>query len=172
MLVVWEDTYFEPLAEILGQVVRKLARSPDGSRPSILHHTARSNTAFDRYVGTTWPKISPRGLPMNPGPIDHVICVIDADKISDLLQQDVPHPPSDANQIASWHIAAEHAWQLRLRHKCPSKGGTIPKPRSGTRRKTSAGAATLPPRASRTAIRTSYSSTCSPGFRDRPEVAR
>ncbi len=120
--MVWEDTYFEPLAEILGHVVRKLTPSTDVPRPSVLNHTARSNSAFERYVNTTWPKVSPRGLPMNPGPIDHVICVIDADKISDLFPQGVPHPPNDSTKVTSWHIAAEQAWHSRLRSKSPEAG--------------------------------------------------
>jgi len=127
VLVVWEDTYFQPLAEILNRVVRKLAPNTDASRPSVLNHTARSNTAFDRYVDTTWPKVSPRGLPMDPGPIDHLICVIDADKISDLLPKDVPRPPNDSSKVAIWNN---------------STGGAAPKARSTRRGKKLSGVAT------------------------------
>ena len=50
VLVVWEDTYFQPLDEILNRVVSKLTPDAEALRPAVLHHTARSNTAFGRYV--------------------------------------------------------------------------------------------------------------------------
>ncbi len=123
VLVVWEDTYFQPLDDILNRVVKKQAPSVEVSRPTVLHHTARSNTAFERYVETTWPKIRVRGLPINPGAVDHVVCVVDADKLSDLLRQ-MPPPPNAASGIVAWHATAEHLWNSHLRSKCPPDGPT------------------------------------------------
>ena len=97
VLVVWEDTYFQPLDHLLNRVVKKQAPRAEVSRPTVLHHTARSNTAFERYVETTWPKVSPRGLPGDPGAIDHMVCVVDADKLSDLLRPHVP-PPAEGRR--------------------------------------------------------------------------
>ena len=122
VLVVWEDTFYQPLAGILNRAVRKLAPGADASHPTVLNHTARSNTAFGRYVDTTWPSASARGLPVDPGPIDHVICVVDADKLSGLLPQAIPSPPNHADQVATWHVAAEHAWHSHLRGRCPQAG--------------------------------------------------
>jgi len=101
VLIVWEDMYFQPLDTILNRVVSNLTPDVDALRPTVLHHTARSNTAFGRYVETTWPIASVRGLPMNPGAIDHVICVADADKLSDLLRERVPPPPKAASDVAA-----------------------------------------------------------------------
>ena len=125
VLVVWEDTYFQPLDDILNRVVKKVAPGVVASRPTVLHHTARSNTAFERYVETTWPIASARGLPMNPGPIDHVVCVVDADKLSDLLRQRVPPPPNAAGDVSAWHGAAERLWSSHLRTKCPPSGPAV-----------------------------------------------
>ncbi|HEX7841968.1 MAG TPA: hypothetical protein VF469_31070 [Kofleriaceae bacterium] len=125
VLVVWEDTYFQPLDDILNRVVKKRAPRHDASRPTVLHHTARSNAAFERYVETTWPRVSARGLPMSPGAIDHVVCVVDADKLSDFLRQHVSPPPTAASDVVAWHATAEQLWNSHLRSKCPPGGPTV-----------------------------------------------
>lgn len=125
VLVVWEDSYFQPLDDILNRAAKNRARSPELPRPMILHHTARSNAAFERYVATTWPMASSRGLPMNPGAINHVVCVVDADKLSDLLRPQLPPPPSSVTDIPAWHDNAEQAWNSHLRSKCSPDGPAV-----------------------------------------------
>lgn len=69
VLVVWEDAYCEPLGLIMKRLVRAVAPAPDAEVPTVLRHTARSNSAFDRYAHTTWPAVRSKGLPTDPLPI-------------------------------------------------------------------------------------------------------
>lgn len=62
---------------------------------------------------------------MNPGSIDHMVCVTDADKLSDLLRTHVPPPPKAAGDVAAWHSSTERAWNSHLRNKCPQGGPPI-----------------------------------------------
>jgi hypothetical protein len=125
VLVVWEDTYWEPLKGLMRSLVR--ARSPalGVEIPSVLCHTARSNSAFDRYAHTTWPAVRSKGLPTDPGPIDHLVCVVDADRLHDLLPARIPRPPGETGAIAAWHVAAEREWQEHLRAQCDPSGPAV-----------------------------------------------
>ncbi len=122
VLVVWEDEYWKPLGGIVKHLVRARAPAPDAEAPTVLGHTTRSNSAFDRYVRVTWPIARLRGQPEDAGPIDHLVCVVDADRLHDLLPADVPHPPVDTEAVAAWHAAAEIAWRDRLRAQCDPAG--------------------------------------------------
>ena len=57
VLVVWEDAYCEPLGGIVKHLVRAGAPTPDAEIPTVLRHTTRSNSAFDRYVHSSWPAV-------------------------------------------------------------------------------------------------------------------
>ncbi|MBI5538376.1 MAG: hypothetical protein HY898_36975 [Deltaproteobacteria bacterium] len=85
ILVVWEDTYFEPMSRFLKK--RLSARIPGAAPPFpvVLFHTARANSNFERYVASTWSNVRAAGLPSSPGPIESLVCVADADRIHDLL---------------------------------------------------------------------------------------
>jgi len=122
VLVVWEDTYWEPLKGLVKSLVRAQAPASSAELPTVLCHTARSNSAFDRYVHTTWPNVRSRGLPADPLPIDHLVCVVDADCLHELLPALVPRPPEEAGAIAAWHSAAERKWQEHLRAQCDPSG--------------------------------------------------
>jgi hypothetical protein len=117
ILVVWEDTYFQPMATIVNHAVTARRAAEDVATPRVLGHTTRSNTAFDRYVSTSWPNASVRGLPMDPGPIAHCVCVVDGDKLARLLPDAIPQPPRDPAGIAQWHATAERAWNEHRRGK-------------------------------------------------------
>jgi hypothetical protein len=115
VLVVWEDTYWEPLQRLMKKLVHARAPARDAEIPTVLCHTARSNSAFDRYAHTTWPNVRSKGLPMDPLPIHHLVCVVDADRLHDLLSARVPHPPGEVEAIEAWHGIAEREWQKHLR---------------------------------------------------------
>jgi hypothetical protein len=125
VLVVWEDDYCEPLGVLLKRVVRAHAPSPDADLPRVLRHTSRGSSAFDRYAHTTWPAIRARGLPADPGPVDHLVCVVDADRLHELLPARVPHPPTEPTAVGAWHTAAEHGWREHLRAQCDPNGPPV-----------------------------------------------
>ncbi len=122
VLVVWEDEYFDPLHEITKRLVRALMPQEGAVPPSLLRHTTRGNAAFHRYASVTWPLVRARGLPGDPGPIDHLVCVVDADHLHDLLPNKIEPPPSQAVTAAAWHFAAQHTWQEHLRAQCDPSG--------------------------------------------------
>lgn len=122
VLVVWEDDYADPLGLITRRLVRATAPGPSAIVPGLLFHTTRGNGAFERYVHRTWPAVRPTGLPRDPGFIDHLVCVIDGDRLHDLLTAEVPHPPTEVRAVGAWHAAAERAWQTYLHGKCDPAG--------------------------------------------------
>lgn len=122
VLVVWEDTYCESLGGLVKRLVHARAPAPDAEMPIVLPHTSRGNGGFDRYVHTTWPAIRVRGLPVDPLPIDHLVCVVDGDHLHELLPLKVPRPPAGVPAVAAWHAAAERAWHEHLRAQCDAGG--------------------------------------------------
>lgn len=125
ILVVWEDDFWEPLGGMMKRLVRSLAPVPDAQAPTVLFHTTRSNSAFERYARTTWPAVRSRGLPTDPGLIDHLLCIVDGDRLHDLLPTLIPHPPGEVDAVSMWHAAAERAWQERLRATCDPGGPPV-----------------------------------------------
>lgn len=122
VLVVWEDDYAEPLGLITKRLVRATAPDPSAIVPGLLFHTTRGNGAFERYVQRTWPAVRPTGQPKDPGLIDHLVCVIDGDRLHDLMPAEVPHPPAEGRAVSVWHAAAERCWQTYLHAKCDPAG--------------------------------------------------
>ena len=122
VLVVWEDKNFESLDVASKRLVRALAADPTAIAPIVLGHTARGNGVFERYVETTWPVAKARGLPRDAYPIDHLICVVDGDRLHDLLRGEVNRAPDDAAEVSVWHQRAERSWQTYLRDRCPTDG--------------------------------------------------
>ena len=86
VLVVWEDKYFETLHTTATRLVRARAPEPSGVVPEIVSHTARGNGVFERYVQTTWPMARSAGVPGDRRPFDHLLCVVDGDRLHDLLR--------------------------------------------------------------------------------------
>lgn len=120
VLVVWEDANYESLGEVARRAVRATALTTDAEAVRVVSHTAYSNGGFDRYASRTWPLVRPRGLPLDPGPIDHIICVVDADRLHDL--RGIAKAPADPAAVSAWHAAAERSWQAWLRSRCDASG--------------------------------------------------
>src|SRR5580698_2953714 len=110
VLAVWEDDSWKPLGHIVKRLVRITAPASDAEIPAVLGHTTQGNGNFERYAHITWPAVRPRGLPADPGMIDHLVCIVDGDRLRDLLPQKVAQPPTEASAIAAWHAAAERTW--------------------------------------------------------------
>lgn len=120
VLVVWEDAHCESLGELVKRAVRVRSK-PDGTAgPTVVRHTSRGHGAFARYVHDTWPLARARGVPLDPHPIDHVICVVDADRLHELKV--VATAPSEVSQTDAWHAKAEPAWRDWLHSQCDPDG--------------------------------------------------
>jgi hypothetical protein len=117
VLVVWEDHHYETLGPFVKKRVSARAPAATARFPEILFHTSHGNGSFKRYVASTWENVRSKGLPGNPGLIDHLICVVDGDKLHERLDI-VPHPPAEEAALPSWLAAAERAWQNHLRALC------------------------------------------------------
>jgi hypothetical protein len=114
LLIAWEDEYFKKLDPFVKK--RVAARAPAGVvvYPVLLSHTTYGAGGFKRYVSSTWDMARSVGQPSNPGLIDHLICVVDGDKLHEQVDT-IPRAPVQANAVGSWLAGAESAWQNHLR---------------------------------------------------------
>lgn len=117
VLVVWEDHHYEALGPFVKKRVSARALAGESRFPEIVFHTSYGNGGFKRYVASTWENVRSKGLPGNPGVIDHLICVVDGDKLHEQLPT-VAHPPASDADVAAWHAATEQAWESHLRGLC------------------------------------------------------
>ena len=113
-LIVWEDANYESLAAIARRRLAIRRPSGIGVYPELLFHTARGNGKFLNYAASTWEKIRSKGLPNNAGPIDHLICVADGDRLADLVLG-VTSPPEHANDVSGWLMTTEQSFEAHLR---------------------------------------------------------
>lgn len=121
VLLVWEDTYFETLVPFVKRRVRELRPGSAAFYPETISVTAKANTKFAHFVRETWPRVRATGMPNQgkPRSIDHVVCVVDADKLAD-LSLEIPSPPREHSALESWQLAAETTWTDYLR-SCSEK---------------------------------------------------
>lgn len=115
VLVVWEDHYYQTLGPFVKK--RLTARAPSGQArfPELSFHTSHGNGSFQRYASSTWENVRAKGLPGNPGAIDHLLCVVDGDKLHERIPS-IARPP--AGDLSSWITSAERAWETHLRSLC------------------------------------------------------
>lgn len=121
VLVVWEDAGWK----VLGALTKRLVSTAPGGvvdrYPTVVGHTTEGNGRFAHYVEVTWPRVRAAGLPVDKGPIDHVVCVLDADRAHELVPA-IGAPPKDAASVSAWHSRADVAWSEWLRQRCPADG--------------------------------------------------
>lgn len=117
VLVVWEDRYYDTLGPFVKR--RVAVRAPPGHAafPQVLFHTAHGAGGFKRYVASTWDNARAKGLPLDKGPIDHLVCVVDGDKLHDHIEL-TSRPPTVAASVPAWLEAAEQTWHEHLRGLC------------------------------------------------------
>lgn len=120
-LVVWEDEKFEALGAIAKRVVRVTRTASDDDGPRVLSHKTKGNGMFGHYVAVTWTNVRRHGLPTDPGSIDHLIGVVDADVLHRLVPG-VEKPPVAPDAVAEWHANASSIWQRWLRDRCDPAG--------------------------------------------------
>jgi hypothetical protein len=123
VLVVWEDAHCEALGALIRRAVRTRSAPDAVAGPAVVCHTSRGNGTFARYVRDTWPLARVRGVPLDPHPIDHMICVVDADRLHEL--KGVVTAPPDATATDAWHAEVERAWQGWLRSQCDPDGPPV-----------------------------------------------
>ena len=117
VLIVWEDGYFETLGPFVKRRVAARVPSVHTGFPQVLFHTSRGAGGFNRYVASIWDSVRARGLPLDKGPIDHLVCVVDGDKLHDHVEI-IDRPPADAADVPAWLATAEQAWQEHLHRLC------------------------------------------------------
>lgn len=113
ILVAWEDSYFDGLSRLVRRRLLALAPDPTADPPRVEFHTARGNSKFSRYVESTWTSARRVGLPGAPGVFDHLVCVVDADKLRDLMPT-LPEQPREAAKVGAWHAKLHAAWEQKL----------------------------------------------------------
>lgn len=117
VLVAWEDQYCDALTSVLKRSIAAARREEDSEDPVVLPHATRGNGRFEKLVSDTWPNASAKGTPSSPGRIDHLVCVIDADKLHEIVSG--VGPPSalgdELSTIVAWQRAAERAWNELVR---------------------------------------------------------
>lgn len=112
-LVVWEDAYFDGLSPFIR---RRLRAVEAGRTPAHLaFFAAQGNGRFTNIV-SKWSAMRERGLPTDPGPLDHVICVADADRVHEPLHCEAP--PKDLAHVPDWHVRTQGRWEEHLRLAC------------------------------------------------------
>ena len=124
ILVVWEDREYESLGEVVRALRTAFRPTSQPAYPELLFHTASGNGNFARYAGQTWRNVRAKGLPNSPGAIDHLVCVVDADKLAELVPA-AGHPPVSVADVPRCHQTAEQAFVEKIRGAC-SKSSTPP----------------------------------------------
>lgn len=127
VLVVWEDEYWKPLDSVVRRALDLDPRAADESVPSVLGASSRGNGKFRHFIEHTWSNVRPAGTPSNRGRIDHVVCVIDGDKLHDIVAS-VPSVASiapitsiadDVAKVRAWQATASLEWNKQLRAWVP-----------------------------------------------------
>ena len=114
--IAWEDRYWEPLHDVL--VRRREANRPAGTTDNIdfLPFPVLGNGNFAPFVADDWPTAHARGFVNKPGPVEHVICVADADALHAHVPAMAP-PPSLPADVGGWLTTAEQQFLSHLRAK-------------------------------------------------------
>jgi hypothetical protein len=114
--IAWEDRYWEPLHDVL--VRRREAHRPAGTTDNIdfLPFPVLGNGGFGRFITVDWPTAHAKGFPNEPGPIEHVICVADADALHPHVPRMAP-PPLLPAAVGAWLAIAEPQFLGHLRAK-------------------------------------------------------
>jgi hypothetical protein len=109
VLVVWEDLHHDKLDLCLKRAIRHLGIAS----PQLSFVNCRGNGGFAPYLAQNWLRLSRSGLVKSGGPIDHVVCVADADRAHECCA--VPSPTTVTAPTATWLARANEAWTAKLR---------------------------------------------------------
>lgn len=109
VLVCWEDQFHAKLDLCLRRALRRGA----SVGPELFFDGLRGNGNFPVFIERDWPKAAQRGLPKSAGPIDHLICVADADRATQCCA--IEPPPAAPASTTDWVRRADEAWTQALR---------------------------------------------------------
>ncbi|MFO0758349.1 MAG: hypothetical protein U0359_17790 [Byssovorax sp.] len=113
VLVVWEDSQHDKLDLCLRRAIRHLGLPP----PALYFTDCRGNGGFIPYLKKDWLKACRVGLIKSNGPIDHLVCVADADRAHECCPVD--NPSIVAAPTAPWLARADALWTDKLRAEAP-----------------------------------------------------
>lgn len=120
VLIVWEDEYWQALDAVVRRALDTNKKSEE-SAPSVLGVTSRGNGNFQHFVESTWPNVRPKGTPSNRGSIDHLVCVIDGDKLHEIVATASPITAvsDEVAKVQEWQRDAAVQWNSQLRAWAP-----------------------------------------------------
>ncbi|MCC6558938.1 MAG: hypothetical protein IT372_38920 [Polyangiaceae bacterium] len=109
VLVLWEDAYHGAL----DRCVRRALQHLGGGAVELYFDDVRGNGGFAPYLASDWPIAATRGLPKSRGPIDHLLCVADADRAHQCCGG--PAASTVAAPTQPWVEEANRRWTEALR---------------------------------------------------------
>ena len=120
VLVCWEDRYHEGLQHLLRQAVAAAAAAMSKSPPTLHASSSLGNKRFGQFIQTNWVAARQRGWSTLGGgvPVDHLVCIADADRATDCCRAVGPPPPA-SNPTAGWVANAGSLWTADLRGLAP-----------------------------------------------------
>ncbi|MDI1449662.1 hypothetical protein [Polyangium sp. 6x1] len=112
ILVLWEDKFFQKLDTCLRRALRT-TREAGTSGAEITAFGVNGRGGFDPFIRADWPIAARRGFLRSSGPIDHLVCIADADKATTCCT--IEDPPKAPARTDNWVIRASNAWTTKLR---------------------------------------------------------
>lgn len=113
ILVVWEDRFSTKLDLCLKRALRHLGLSS----PALFFDKVLGYGGFGSYVAESWPEAVRHGLALaankSGGPIDHLVCVADADRAHECCSVD--NPSGVSGPTSAWIDGANERWTQKLR---------------------------------------------------------
>jgi hypothetical protein len=109
VVVVWEDRY----SAKLDLCVRRALRHLGLTTPALFFDKVLGYGGFGSYVVRSWPVAVRHGFPKSGGPIDHLVCVADADRAHECC--DVDNPATIGGVTVAWIEGANDRWTRKLR---------------------------------------------------------
>lgn len=116
ILVLWEDKFYQKLDVCLRRILRSLP-TPTTQPLEITPFGVQGNGGFEPFLRQEWPIAATKGFLRSHGPIEHLICIADADRASEVCS--VEPPPHFPEPTEPWVQRANQAWTQKLRATTP-----------------------------------------------------
>jgi len=115
ILLCWEDKNYQAIDRAFRRVRRHFSSQVSGEcqAPALFPFSVRGHGGFQPFINNDWPIAHSRGLLKSAGPIDHTICIADADRATECC--DIEKPPKPPESTDDWIRKANVLWTERLR---------------------------------------------------------